>query len=113
MHFPSAGFGGGDGLMAGIKRKATGESLSLMECQGSGVVYFALDAQDITLVDLNNDTLQVESRQLLAMAGKVGSDLQAIIRRRPREFAELIRQLKDAPDDAILRVVREVKDGNW
>ena len=50
---------------------------------------------------------------LLALAGKVGSDLQAIIRRRPREFAELIRQLKDAPENAILRVVREVKDGNW
>ena len=50
---------------------------------------------------------------LLALAGKVSSDLQDIIRRRPREFAELIRQLKDAPDDAILRVVREVKDGSW
>ena len=76
VQFKSAGFGGGDGLMAGLKRKATGESLSLMECQGSGVVYFALDAQDITLVDLNNDTLQVESRQLLAMAGNLRTDIK-------------------------------------
>ncbi len=76
VQFKSAGFGGGDGLMAGIKRKATGESLTLMECQGSGVVYFALDAQDITLVDLNNDTLQVESRQLLAMAGNLRTDIK-------------------------------------
>ena len=76
VQFKSAGFGGGDGLMAGIKRKATGESLSLMECQGNGVVYFALDAQDITLVDLNNDTLQVESRQLLAMAGNLRTDIK-------------------------------------
>jgi hypothetical protein len=30
-----------------------------------------------------------------------------------RVFAELIRQLKSAPDHAILRVVREVKDGKW
>lgn len=50
---------------------------------------------------------------LLAMAGKVSGDLQAIIRRRPKLFAELIRQLKVAPDDAILRVVREVRDGEW
>ena len=50
---------------------------------------------------------------LLAMAGKVSGDLQEIIRGRPRLFAELIRQLKEAPDDAILRVVREVRDGEW
>ena len=50
---------------------------------------------------------------LLALAGKVSGDLQAIIRRRPRLFAELIRQLKEAPDDAVLRVVREVRDGDW
>ena len=50
---------------------------------------------------------------LLAMAGKVSSDLQEIIRRRPRLFADLIRQLKSEPDNAILRIVREVSDGNW
>ncbi len=50
---------------------------------------------------------------LLAMAGKVSSDLQEIIRKRPALFAELIRQLREAPDDAILRVVREVRDGEW
>ena len=76
VQFKSAGFGGGDGLMAGLKRKATGDSLTLMECQGNGVVYFALDAQDITLVDLNNDTLQVESRQLLAMTGNLRTDIK-------------------------------------
>lgn len=50
---------------------------------------------------------------LLALAGKVSSDLQTIIRERPRLFAELIRQLKNAPEDAILKVVREVRDGDW
>ena len=50
---------------------------------------------------------------LLAMGGKVSSDLQEIIRKRPKLFADLIRQLKEAPDDAILRVVREVRDGEW
>lgn len=50
---------------------------------------------------------------LLALAGKVSSDLLEIIRKRPRLFAELIRQLKEAPDHAILSVVREVTDGDW
>ena len=50
---------------------------------------------------------------LLAMAGKVSRDLQDIIRKRPEMFAKLIRQLKEAPDHAILRVVREVRDGEW
>ena len=50
---------------------------------------------------------------MLALAGKVSSDLQEIIRKRPRLFADLIRQLKEAPDDAVLRIVREVRDGDW
>ena len=50
---------------------------------------------------------------LLAMAGKVSSDLKNIILRRPRLFADLLRQMKDAPEHAILRIVREVRDGDW
>ena len=50
---------------------------------------------------------------LLALAGKVSGDLQNIIRKRPKLFAELIRQLKEAPDHALLHVVREVRDGEW
>jgi transcriptional regulator with XRE-family HTH domain len=49
----------------------------------------------------------------LAMAGKVSSDLQEIIRKRPKLFADLIRQLRDAPDEAIFTVVRVVRDGDW
>ena len=50
---------------------------------------------------------------LLAMAGKVSSDLQDIIRKRPELFSQLIRELKNLPDHAVLRLVREVRDGNW
>ena len=50
---------------------------------------------------------------LLALAGKVSSDLQEIIRRRPRLFAELLRSLREMPDHAIVRVVRELRDGDW
>jgi transcriptional regulator with XRE-family HTH domain len=67
---------------------------------------------EATIVKLAAD-LGEDADVLLALAGKVSSDLQAIILRRPKEFAELIRQLKDAPDHAILKVVREVRDGKW
>lgn len=50
---------------------------------------------------------------LLALSGKVSSDLQEIIRKRPKLFAQLIRDLKDMPDHAVLRIVREVRDGKW
>jgi transcriptional regulator with XRE-family HTH domain len=47
------------------------------------------------------------------VAGKVSADLQEIIRKRPKLFAQLIRDLKDMPDHAVLRLVREVRDGTW
>jgi transcriptional regulator with XRE-family HTH domain len=57
--------------------------------------------------------LDEDADVLLAMAGKVSSDLQKIIRKRPQLFAQLIRELKNMPDRAVLRLVREVRDGNW
>jgi len=50
---------------------------------------------------------------LLALAGKVSTDLQEIIKKRPALFGELIRELKRLPDNAVLRLVREVRDGEW
>jgi HTH-type transcriptional regulator, competence development regulator len=67
---------------------------------------------EATILKLAAD-LGEDADMLLALAGKVSSDLQEIIRRRPKQFAELIRELKDSPDHAILKVVREVRDGNW
>ncbi len=59
------------------------------------------------------DELGQDPDVLLALAGKVSGELQAIIRGRPQLFAELLRQLKDAPDQAVFRLVREVRDGDW
>ena len=50
---------------------------------------------------------------LLALAGKVSSELQEVIRKRPRLMGELLRELKTLPDHAVLRIAREVRDGNW
>jgi transcriptional regulator with XRE-family HTH domain len=54
-----------------------------------------------------------DSDVLLALAGKVSSDLLEIIQQRPKLFAELIRELKRMPNHAVLRIVREVRDGEW
>lgn len=57
--------------------------------------------------------LDEDADMLLALAGKVSSDLQQVIRKRPELFATLIRELKDLPNHAVLRLVREVRDGTW
>ena len=67
---------------------------------------------ETTIVTLANE-LGEDPDVLLALAGKVSNELQSIIRRRPKLFAELIRQLKNAPEKAVLRIVREVRDGDW
>ena len=50
---------------------------------------------------------------LLAMAGKVSSDLLAIVKARPQLIGELLRELKEQPDHAVLSVVRNITDGDW
>ena len=50
---------------------------------------------------------------MLALSGKISQDIQKIIRKRPKLFAQLIRDIKDVPDQAVLRIVREVRDGKW
>ncbi len=57
--------------------------------------------------------LDLDPDALLALAGKVSSDLKEVIRRRPELFSRLIRELRDLPDHAVLRIAREVRDGEW
>ena len=59
------------------------------------------------------DELGEDRDVLLALGGKVSTDLRDIIKARPKLFAELIRELKAAPDRAVLRIVRQVRDGEW
>ena len=75
VSFRNAGLGGGDGLRAAIKRKATGESVALMQCSGTGTVWFAKDAMDVVIVELAGDTLKVESEQLLAISDGLRTDV--------------------------------------
>jgi len=57
--------------------------------------------------------LDLDPDVLLALAGKVSTDLKEVIRRRPELFGRLIRELRDLPDHAVLRIAREVRDGEW
>jgi len=75
VEFAGAGVGGGDGLRAALKRRAGGESLSLMECRGTGRVHLAVDALQVTVVDLTGDTLKVESEALLAVTAGLRLDV--------------------------------------
>jgi transcriptional regulator with XRE-family HTH domain len=59
------------------------------------------------------DVLNDDADVMFAMSGRASADLVATIAKRPKVFAQMIRQLKEAPDHAILRVVREVRDGDW
>jgi transcriptional regulator with XRE-family HTH domain len=65
-----------------------------------------------TLVKLARE-LGEDPDVLLALAGKISADLRAAILSRPQLFAELIRSIKSIPDHAVLRIVRDVRDGNW
>jgi uncharacterized protein (AIM24 family) len=73
--FRNAGLGGGDGLRSALKRRATGESIALMQCSGTGTVWFAKDAMDVVVVELAGDTLKVESEQLLAISDGLRTDV--------------------------------------
>jgi len=57
--------------------------------------------------------LELDADVLLAMAGKVSADLRQIICSRPELFSALLRELKSVPDQAVLKIVREVTDGDW
>ena len=59
------------------------------------------------------EVLSEDADVLLAMAGKVSTDLQEIILARPKLFADMLRRLKQEPDHALLRIVRDIEDGEW
>ena len=59
------------------------------------------------------EVLNEDPDLLLAMAGKVSSDLLVIVKARPQLIGELLRELKEQPDHAVLSVVRNITDGDW
>jgi len=76
VQFKNAGMGGGGGFRAAVRQRVAGESINMMECTGAGRVYLAEDALDVTVVDLDNDTLTVESEHILAVTEGLKLDVQ-------------------------------------
>ena len=50
---------------------------------------------------------------LLALAGKVSSDLLEIIRERPTVVAELLRALRGLSTQRVSAISRQIRDGDW
>jgi transcriptional regulator with XRE-family HTH domain len=50
---------------------------------------------------------------LLALAGKVSTDLLEIIRDRPTLLAELLRATKEMPAKRVSELSRQIRDGDW
>lgn len=50
---------------------------------------------------------------LLALAGKVSSDVQETIRKRPQLLSQLIREVDHLPDAHLRKVVRQIQRGQW
>ncbi|NBE50694.1 AIM24 family protein [Streptomyces boluensis] len=61
--------GGGEGIRGMVTRRLTGEQMTVMEVKGHGTCFFADRASEINLVQLHNDTLYVESSNLLCTDG--------------------------------------------
>jgi len=57
--------------------------------------------------------LEVDPDELLALAGKISSDIPEIVRRRPALMSNLIREMESMEDEQIDKIFRKVKDGKW
>lgn len=58
---------GGESLLGALKRKVTGEGMSLMTVTGTGTLYCAQDATQLALIPLQGEKLYAESSGLLAL----------------------------------------------
>jgi transcriptional regulator with XRE-family HTH domain len=54
-----------------------------------------------------------DPNELFLYAGRFTEELSEIASKHPKAFADLITHLKKQPENAILRVIRVVRDGKW
>ncbi len=66
------------GIRGLIEEKLTGQGLKLMTCKGNGEVFLAQDASDLHIVELGNQSLCINSKNLLAMDATVRSEVRRI-----------------------------------
>jgi uncharacterized protein (AIM24 family) len=68
----------GAGLSRYVKQWATGESLPLMRCSGSGDVFLAERARDVTILYLDDDGITMNGRNVLAFDSSLQWDVQMV-----------------------------------
>ncbi len=69
---------GSGGAAKFLKKKLTGEELVLMQVSGTGDLFLADAANDIALLYLNNESIQVETLNLLAFSPSIDWDIVMI-----------------------------------
>ncbi len=68
----------GAGMSRFLKSVATGEGMSLMEVSGAGDVYLTNQANQVHIVELENDQLTVTSRNVLAFTDGINWDINVL-----------------------------------
>src|SRR3954452_18420458 len=69
---------GSGGLSKLIKKSVTGEGTRLMKISGTGEVFLADHAQEIHLLDLEDDRITVNSHNLLAFDAGIDWDIKKV-----------------------------------
>lgn len=59
------------------------------------------------------EALGADPDELLALAGKVASDLSQIILRRPKVMAKFLRKTSILKETDLRKVMRKIEDGEW
>jgi transcriptional regulator with XRE-family HTH domain len=59
------------------------------------------------------EALGADPDELLALAGKVASDISKIILRRPVVIARLLRRAGSLTEEEIRQMTRKIEDGEW
>lgn len=57
--------------------------------------------------------LDTDADELLALSGKVSSDLSKIILARPRLMAEFLRKAGSLDEKELQKITRKIEDGEW
>lgn len=68
----------GAGLKKLVKKALTGEGLTLMRVQGDGEVFFADNASDVHIIDIENDRLSVNGMNILAFSDTLSWDIEMV-----------------------------------
>ncbi|NHZ90014.1 AIM24 family protein [Massilia sp. CCM 8733] len=57
---------GGEGIFGAVMRKVKNEGMQLMQASGTGTVFFAQNAAEITVIPMSGEKMTIESSSLLA-----------------------------------------------